>query len=167
MADGAPFLYGARNMASRRLRTTTRSLSISVIDHEPRARTNGQDRSRTASRPCGARPRDHRRRGTVVLLHGLCLEQECGGQIRHRTRRWGARIRIISYATAATAVGYRPDKHTSSASSHDLDRSKERERKGKDFFRTTLPRCPGPPLTSWPPRWAGWSRLPYLGRPTD
>jgi pimeloyl-ACP methyl ester carboxylesterase len=36
--------------------------------------------------------------GTVVLLHGLCLEQESwAGQIHHLTRRWGARVRIISY----------------------------------------------------------------------
>jgi pimeloyl-ACP methyl ester carboxylesterase len=35
---------------------------------------------------------------TVVLLHGLCLEQgSWAGQIRHLTRRWGSRIRIISY----------------------------------------------------------------------
>ena len=35
---------------------------------------------------------------TVVLLHGLCLEQgSWAGQIRHLVRRWGARIRIISY----------------------------------------------------------------------
>ena len=35
---------------------------------------------------------------TVVLLHGLCLEQgSWAGQIHHLTRRWGARIRIISY----------------------------------------------------------------------
>ncbi|PXW98236.1 alpha/beta fold hydrolase [Mycolicibacterium moriokaense] len=35
---------------------------------------------------------------TVVLLHGLCLEQgSWAGQIRQLTRRWGARIRIISF----------------------------------------------------------------------
>jgi pimeloyl-ACP methyl ester carboxylesterase len=35
---------------------------------------------------------------TVVLLHGLCLEQgSWAGQIRQLTRRWGARIRVISY----------------------------------------------------------------------
>ena len=35
---------------------------------------------------------------TIVLLHGLCLEQgSWAGQIRHLTHRWGARIRIISY----------------------------------------------------------------------
>jgi pimeloyl-ACP methyl ester carboxylesterase len=35
---------------------------------------------------------------TVVLLHGLCLEQgSWAGQIRHLTQRWGSRIRIISY----------------------------------------------------------------------
>ena len=35
---------------------------------------------------------------TIVLLHGLCLEQgSWAGQIRHLTRRWGARVRIISY----------------------------------------------------------------------
>lgn len=35
---------------------------------------------------------------TVVLLHGLCLEQgSWAGQIHHLSRRWGARIRIISY----------------------------------------------------------------------
>jgi pimeloyl-ACP methyl ester carboxylesterase len=35
---------------------------------------------------------------TVVLLHGLCLEQESWtGPIRHLTRKWGDRIRIISY----------------------------------------------------------------------
>jgi pimeloyl-ACP methyl ester carboxylesterase len=35
---------------------------------------------------------------TVVLLHGLCLEQgSWATQIHHLTRRWGARIRIISY----------------------------------------------------------------------
>ncbi len=35
---------------------------------------------------------------TVVLLHGLCLERgSWAGQIRQLTRRWGARIRIISY----------------------------------------------------------------------
>jgi pimeloyl-ACP methyl ester carboxylesterase len=35
---------------------------------------------------------------TVMLLHGLCLEQgSWAGQIRHLTRRWGSRIRIISY----------------------------------------------------------------------
>ncbi|MDT5003817.1 MAG: hypothetical protein QOJ24_993 [Mycobacterium sp.] len=35
---------------------------------------------------------------TVVLLHGLCLEQgSWASQIHHLTGRWGARIRIISY----------------------------------------------------------------------
>jgi pimeloyl-ACP methyl ester carboxylesterase len=35
---------------------------------------------------------------TVVLLHGLCLEQgSWAGQIRDLTRQWGDRIRIISY----------------------------------------------------------------------
>jgi len=35
---------------------------------------------------------------TIVLLHGLCLDQgSWAGQIRHLTRRWGTRIRIISY----------------------------------------------------------------------
>lgn len=35
---------------------------------------------------------------TVVLLHGLCLEKgSWAGQIRHLTRQWGGRIRIISY----------------------------------------------------------------------
>jgi len=35
---------------------------------------------------------------TVVLLHGLCLEQgSWAGQIRQLTWRWGSRIRIISY----------------------------------------------------------------------
>lgn len=35
---------------------------------------------------------------TVVLLHGLCLDQGTwAGQVRHLTRRWGARVRIISY----------------------------------------------------------------------
>src|SRR5689334_6957070 len=35
---------------------------------------------------------------TVVLLHGLCLERgSWAGQIRHLTRQWGERIRIISY----------------------------------------------------------------------
>ncbi|HVQ52281.1 MAG TPA: alpha/beta hydrolase [Mycobacterium sp.] len=35
---------------------------------------------------------------TVVLLHGLCLEQgSWAGQVRQLTRRWGARVRIISY----------------------------------------------------------------------
>ncbi len=35
---------------------------------------------------------------SVVLLHGLCLEQgSWAGQIRDLTRQWGDRIRIISY----------------------------------------------------------------------
>ncbi|MEV3903320.1 alpha/beta fold hydrolase [Mycobacterium sp. NPDC050551] len=35
---------------------------------------------------------------TVVLLHGLCLDQESwAGQIDHLTRQWGNRVRIISY----------------------------------------------------------------------
>ena len=35
---------------------------------------------------------------TVVLLHGLCLANgSWDGQIRHLTRQWGDRIRIISY----------------------------------------------------------------------
>ena len=35
---------------------------------------------------------------TVVLLHGLCLERgSWAGQIRHLTRQWGDRIRIIGY----------------------------------------------------------------------
>lgn len=35
---------------------------------------------------------------TVVLLHGLCLDQRSWErQIHHLTRRWGAQIRIISY----------------------------------------------------------------------
>jgi pimeloyl-ACP methyl ester carboxylesterase len=35
---------------------------------------------------------------TVVLLHGLCLEKgSWAGQVRHLTRQWGDRIRIISY----------------------------------------------------------------------
>ena len=39
-----------------------------------------------------------RAEATVVLLHGLCLEQgSWAGQIRRLTRRWGDRIRIISY----------------------------------------------------------------------
>jgi pimeloyl-ACP methyl ester carboxylesterase len=45
--------------------------------------------------------RDHAPRhaeATVVLLHGLCLEKgSWEGQIRHLTRQWGDRIRIISY----------------------------------------------------------------------
>lgn len=41
--------------------------------------------------PCGAE-------ATIVLLHGLCLEKgSWAGQIRHLTRQWGDRIRIISY----------------------------------------------------------------------
>src|SRR6476646_3740334 len=39
-----------------------------------------------------------RAEATVVLLHGLCLEKgSWAGQIRHLTRQWGDRIRIISY----------------------------------------------------------------------
>ena len=39
-----------------------------------------------------------RAEATVVLLHGLCLQQASWAiQIRHLTRRWGDRIRIISY----------------------------------------------------------------------
>jgi pimeloyl-ACP methyl ester carboxylesterase len=35
---------------------------------------------------------------TVVFLHGLCLDKgSWAGPVRHLTRRWGARIRIISY----------------------------------------------------------------------
>jgi pimeloyl-ACP methyl ester carboxylesterase len=35
---------------------------------------------------------------TIVLLHGLCLEKgSWAGQIRHLTRQWGDRVRIISY----------------------------------------------------------------------
>jgi len=35
---------------------------------------------------------------SIVLLHGLCLEKDSwAGQIRHLTRQWGDRIRIISY----------------------------------------------------------------------
>lgn len=35
---------------------------------------------------------------TVVLLHGLCLEQgSWTGQIGHLTRQWGERVRIITY----------------------------------------------------------------------
>jgi len=41
-------------------------------------------------------PRDAE--ATIVLLHGLCLEKgSWAGQIRHLTRQWGDRIRIISY----------------------------------------------------------------------
>src|SRR6476661_3312653 len=41
-------------------------------------------------------PRDAE--STIVLLHGLCLEKgSWAGQIRHLTRQWGDRIRIISY----------------------------------------------------------------------
>jgi pimeloyl-ACP methyl ester carboxylesterase len=39
-----------------------------------------------------------RAEATVVLLHGLCLDQGTwAGQIRQLTRQWGERIRIISF----------------------------------------------------------------------
>jgi len=50
---------------------------------------------------------------TVVLLHGLCLESESwAGQIRHLTRQWGARIRIISYDHRGHGGSESAPKHT-------------------------------------------------------
>ena len=38
------------------------------------------------------------REHTVVLLHGLCLTQESWApQVRHLVRRWGNRVRVITY----------------------------------------------------------------------
>lgn len=50
---------------------------------------------------------------TVVLLHGLCLEgASWAGQIRHLTRQWGDRIRIISYDHRGHGQSDAAPKHT-------------------------------------------------------
>jgi pimeloyl-ACP methyl ester carboxylesterase len=54
-----------------------------------------------------------RAEATVVLLHGLCLEQgSWEGQIRHLTRRWGDRTRIISYDHRGHGRSGTAPKHT-------------------------------------------------------
>jgi len=58
------------------------------------------------------------REHTIVLLHGLCLTQESWtSQVRHLTRRWGDRVRIITYdhrghgeSTGADMRTYRIDR---------------------------------------------------------
>jgi pimeloyl-ACP methyl ester carboxylesterase len=50
---------------------------------------------------------------TVVLLHGLCLESGAwAGQIRHLTRQWGDRIRIVSYDHRGHGGSESAPKHT-------------------------------------------------------
>jgi pimeloyl-ACP methyl ester carboxylesterase len=50
---------------------------------------------------------------TVVLLHGLCLEKgSWAGQIRHLTRQWGDRVRIISYDHRGHGKSDSAPKHT-------------------------------------------------------
>jgi len=76
----------------------TRSLTILVMTTGSTAYTERtvtvRDGVRLAVRDQG--PSDAE--ATVVLLHGLCLEQgSWAGQIRDLTRRWGSRIRVISY----------------------------------------------------------------------
>jgi pimeloyl-ACP methyl ester carboxylesterase len=76
-ASGTPTFLHSRPRAERteRIVTVRDGVQLAVRDHAP----ENPD-------------------ATIVLLHGLCLEQgSWAGQIRHLTRQWGDRIRIISY----------------------------------------------------------------------
>jgi pimeloyl-ACP methyl ester carboxylesterase len=74
VSPGAPSLLRSRPHADR-IVTVRDGVQLSVRDQGPT-----------------------RAEATVVLLHGLCLEKgSWAGQIRHLTRQWGDRVRIISY----------------------------------------------------------------------
>jgi pimeloyl-ACP methyl ester carboxylesterase len=68
------------------------------------------DGVRLAVRDYGsAGARDH----TVVLLHGLCLTQSSWAlQVRHLERRWGDRVRIITYDHRGHGGSSGADMHT-------------------------------------------------------
>ena len=77
VSPGAPSFLRSRPHAERieRIVTVRDGVQLSVRDQGPT-----------------------RAEATVVLLHGLCLEKgSWAGQIRHLTRQWGDRVRIISY----------------------------------------------------------------------
>ena len=107
-------------MSARPSLTTTSARSVTRL---PETNRDGyveqtvitSDGVRLAIREYGsARAADH----TVVMLHGLCLTQESWAiQIRQLRRRWGSRVRIITYdhrghgdSTGASMDTYRIDR---------------------------------------------------------
>ena len=92
---------------------------------------------------------------TVVLLHGLCLEQgSWAGQIRQLTRQWGDRIRIISYDHRGHGRSDSAPKHTYTVAQLAEDLA--------DVL--TALRVTGP-LTLAGHSMGGMVALAYLGRP--
>lgn len=134
--------------------------TIATLPSRLEAKRNGyaerkvitSDGARLAVRDYGSTgAREH----TVVLLHGLCLTQASWElQIRHLLRRWGNRIRVISYdhrghgdSTGADMRTYRID------------------RLGTDLAEVlTALRVTGP-LTLAGHSMGGMTALAYLGRP--
>ncbi|HWT48998.1 MAG TPA: alpha/beta fold hydrolase, partial [Mycobacterium sp.] len=110
------------------------------------------DGVRLAVRDYGAAgAREH----TVVLLHGLCLTQSSWApQVRHLVRRWGDRIRIITYDHRGHGRSTGADMHT-----YRVDRL------AADLAEVLTVLHVTGPLTLAGHSMGGMTALAYLGRP--
>jgi pimeloyl-ACP methyl ester carboxylesterase len=110
------------------------------------------DGVRLAVRDYGAAgARDH----TVVLLHGLCLTQSSWAlQVRHLVRRWGDRVRIITYDHRGHGRSTGADMHT-----YRIDRL------AADLADVLTALRVSGPVTLAGHSMGGMTALAYLGRP--
>ena len=92
---------------------------------------------------------------TVVLLHGLCLTQSSWAlQVRHLVRRWGNRVRIITYDHRGHGDSTGADMHT-----YRIDRL------AADLADVLTTLHVTGPLTLAGHSMGGMTALAYLGRP--
>ncbi|OBJ27043.1 alpha/beta hydrolase [Mycobacterium colombiense] len=95
------------------------------------------------------------REHTIVLLHGLCLTQSSWAlQIRHLLRRWGSRVRIITYDHRGHGESTGADMRT-----YRIDRLADDLAEVLTALRVTGP------LTLAGHSMGGMTALAYLGRP--
>lgn len=95
------------------------------------------------------------REHTIVLLHGLCLTQSSWAlQIRHLLRRWGSRVRIITYDHRGHGDSTGADMRT-----YRIDRLADDLAEVLTALRVTGP------LTLAGHSMGGMTALAYLGRP--
>jgi pimeloyl-ACP methyl ester carboxylesterase len=136
--------------------------STAARPHRLNARRDGyaertvitSDGVRLAVRDYGsAGARDH----TIVLLHGLCLTQTSWApQVRHLVRRWGNRVRVITYDHRG---------HGRSAGA-EMDTYRI-DRLAADLAEVLAVLKVTGPLTLAGHSMGGMTALAYLGRPAD
>lgn len=147
-------------MSTQQASTTPRATSTPAPPTRLCARRNGyaertvvtSDGVRLAVRDYGSSgSREH----TVVLLHGLCLTQDSWApQIRHLVRRWGNRVRIITFDHRGHGEFTGADMRT-----YRIDRL------GADLAEVLTALRVSGPLTLAGHSMGGMTALAYLGRP--